>query len=285
MHRTSPFISGLSLPLLLILSATADAFVGGITVAIGRSNNVEGADIAPFSADAQIETEENTLNSKVFYESGRVRDEANMGGMQMTTIQRFDEGKVWVLMGQGMYMETAVGESDQAPDYELLERSVEGTEVINGMNTTKYKTVYEGKDGRFGGFTWFTDDNIAVKGFMVSETKGEKQRIKWIMSNVQVGDQPDSLFDLPAGARKMNMGGMMGMGSAMPGSTAQDQRAPAPASSGAPPASTGNPNADPTFAEEVASEAAKTAEDTTKEETQNAVRDSVRKGIGKLFGR
>jgi hypothetical protein len=224
------FFVTLLFPCALLLPVITQAFVGGIAVSIGRSTNVEGAEIAPFSADAQIETEENQMTSRVFYKDGKVRDEVDMGGMQMITIQRYDEGKVWMLIGQGMYSEAEIGGAEQAPDYKLIERTVQGKEDVNGMTTTKYKTVYEGPDGRFGGFTWFTDDNIAVKGFMVSETKGEKQRIKWIMSNVKRGDQPDSLFELPAGAKPMGlmnmglMGAMGGMGSADPsGGAAQGQ--------------------------------------------------------------
>tara|TARA_R110001592_G_scaffold363248_3_gene682127 strand:- start:27012 stop:27779 length:768 start_codon:yes stop_codon:yes gene_type:complete len=212
--------------LLFLLCIPAQAFVGGIAVSIGRATNTEGAEIPPFSADAQLETEEHTLNSHVYYKPGMVRDVTDMGGMEMVTIQRFDEGKVWVLMGQGMYMETEIGEAEQAPEYQLIERTVEGKETVNGMETTKYKTIYEGPDGRFGGFTWFTDDNIAVKGFIVSDTKGEKQRLQWTMTNVQRGEQPAALFELPPGARPMGgMGGlmdMMGMGSAKPEGTADD---------------------------------------------------------------
>jgi hypothetical protein len=199
----------------LLLPGITQAFVGGIAVSIGRSTNVEGAEIAPFSADAQIETEENQMTSRVFYKDGKVRDEVDMGGMQMITIQRYDEGKVWMLIGQGMYSEAEIGGAEQAPDYKLIERTMQGREDVNGMSTTKYKTIYEGPDGRFGGFTWFTDDNIAVKGFIISESNGEKQRLKWTMSNVQRGDQPDSLFELPPGAKPMsliNMGAMGAMG-------------------------------------------------------------------------
>jgi hypothetical protein len=205
-------LTALLLPLILLLSIPTQGFVGGIAVSMGRATNVDGAAIPPFSADAQIETDEHQINSHVNFQPGMVRDEADMGGMKMITIQRYDAGKVWVLMGEGMYMETAVGQSDQAPDYKLIERTMEGTEVINGEETAKYKTVYEGPDGRFGGFTWFTKDNIAVKGFMISETDGEKQRLKWTMTNVQRGEQPDELFELPPGAQPMgNMGGLMDM--------------------------------------------------------------------------
>jgi len=202
----------LLLPLLIAAAVPAQAFVGGIAVSLGRATSAEGTEVPPFSADAQMETEEHTINSRVYYQPGMVRDEADMGGMTMVTIQRYDTGKVWILMGQGMYMETEVGKAEQAPDYTLVERTMEGTEMINGEQTTKYKTVYEGPEGRFGGFTWFTRDNIAIKGFMVSEAGGEKQRLQWTMTNVQRGDQPDALFELPPGAQPMGgLGGLMDM--------------------------------------------------------------------------
>jgi hypothetical protein len=241
--------------MVFLVAASAHAFVGGIAVSMGRATNTEGAEIPPFSADAQIETEEHQITSRVYFQPGMVRDEADMGGMKMITIQRYDAGKVWVLMGEGMYMETDIGKAQQAPDYKLIERTMEGTEVINGEETTKYKTVYEGPEGRFGGLTWFTRDNIAVKGFMVSETNGEKQRLKWSMTNVQRGDQPDALFELPAGAQPMgNMGGLMDMISNM----------------GAPPDGEGDAAAAEGAAEQPATE---------------AILEGVTKGLGNIFGK
>ena len=245
----------LLLPLILLVSLPAQTFVGGIAVSLGRATNIEGAEIPPFSADVQLETEEHQLNSHIYYKPGMVRDVTEMDGMEMVTIQRYDQGKVWVLMGPGMYMETEVGQAEQAPDYELLERTMEGNETINGEVTTKYKTIYKGPEGRFGGFTWFTKDNIAVKGFMVSETKGEKQRIKWTMTNVQRGAQPDALFELPPGAQPMGgMGGLMDMIGNMAG--------------GAP---TGE-------------DAAPSDQDDTQPTTSEAVLEGVTKGLGKIFG-
>lgn len=253
--------SALLLPLLLLLSLPAQAFVGGIAVSIGRATNIEGAEIPPFSADAQIETEEHQMTSHVYYQPGMVRDVTDMGGMEMVTIQRYDQGKVWILMGQGMYIESAVGQAEQAPEYKLIERTLEGTETIDGVQTKKYKTVYEGPEGRFAGFTWFTDDNIAVKGFMVSETKGEKQRLKWTMTNIQRGEQPDALFELPPGAKPMGgvgglmdmMGNMGGMGGATPENA--------------------DPNADPA------------EKDSSTPDPTDALIEGVTDGIGKIFGR
>jgi hypothetical protein len=250
--------TALLLSLLILLSVPAQAFVGGIAVSLGRATNTEGAEVPAFSADATMETEEHQLTSQVYYKPGMVRDVTDAGGMEMVTIQRYDLGKVWVLMGQGMYMETDIGEAEQAPEYKLVERSVVGTETIDGLETTKYKTIYEGPDGRFGGFTWFTKDNIAVKGFMVSETKGEKHRIKWTLTNVQLGDQPDALFELPAGAKPMgSMGGLMNMMGGMGGmggsgsSDASDPNAPG---------------------------------DTSLQDTATSVLQGVGKSLGNLFG-
>jgi hypothetical protein len=253
--------AALLVPLLLLLSLSAQAFVGGIAVSIGRATNIEGAEIPSFSADAQIETEEHQMTSQVYYQPGMVRDAMDMGGMEMVTIQRYDQGKVWVLMGQGMYMEKAIGQAEQAPEYKLIERTFEGTETIDGVQTKKYKTVYEGPDGRFGGFTWFTDDNIAIKGFIVSETKGEKQRLKWTMTNVQRGEQPAALFELPPGAKPMGgMGGLMDMMGGMGGmGGAKHENA--------------DPDADPA------------EKDSGPPNSTDAVLQGVTEGFGKIFGR
>jgi hypothetical protein len=243
--------AALSLPLILSLSLPSQAFVGGIAVSMGRATNTEGAEVPPFSADAQIESDEHQAMSRVYFQPGMVRDETDVGGMTMVTIQRYDTGKVWVLMSEGMHMETDIGQAEQSPDYELIERTMEGTEVINGETTTKYKTVYEGPEGRFAGFTWFTKDNIAIKGFIVSETEGEKQRLKWTMTNVQRGDQPDELFELPPGSQEM--GGMQQLMDLMGG--------------GAPPGASG---------EESASQPANTTD---------AIMEEAIQGIGNIFGR
>jgi hypothetical protein len=190
---------------------SANAFVGQIAVGLGQMNQIGQIDTA-FAADAKVETEDMNANTKIFYKPGKLRDEMNMGGQEMVMIRRFDLNKLWMIMGQGMYMDVdPEGGSDQAQQYKLIEREVIGPETVNGMQTTKYKSVYESKDGKFGGFTWFTEDNIAVKAFMIQETKGEKQRIKFEITDLRRGAQPDSMFEIPAGYQQLNTGGFAGM--------------------------------------------------------------------------
>jgi len=269
----------------LTASGLAHAFVGTIAVGLGRMEEI-GEIQTSFSGDAVMETEDMTTTTRVYYQPGMVRDEITMGDQAMVTIRRFDLQKVWMLMGQGMYTETAAEESNErAPEYKLISRERIGPETVNGMETTKYKSVYESPDGKFGGFTWFTDDNIAVKGFMVSESKGEKQRIKFEFTSIERGPQADTLFEVPAGYQRFDMSSLAGMRGMMgqPGA-AGSPGAPPPGVASPPPGTAGAAEED-SLADVVADEAKQTTEDEIRAESRRNVQDSVRKGFGKIFGR
>ena len=282
-----------------MFSGLAHAFLGTLAIGLGEMDQEVGRLQTAFAAEGKFETEEYTGITRVYYEPGKIRDEMDMGGgQQMVMIRRMDINKFWTLMGQGMYMEVdpqkAQQGSEQAPQYELVSRERIGRETVNGMSTTKYKSVYKSADGKFGGFTWYTDDNIAVKGFMIHETNGEKQRLKFEFTNLERGAQDDSLFELPPGAKPFNMGAMMSMSpeqmqqmqqmqnqaGAQQGSIASTDQVAVPSQG-----QSGSQAGDGGFVGEVAQEAEETAKDSAKQETMNEVRDSVRKGIGKLFGR
>ncbi|UCG72588.1 MAG: hypothetical protein JSV45_15305 [Chromatiales bacterium] len=285
--------------LCLAAGNTAQAFVGGIAVGLGQMNEEVGDVETSFAADATLETEEMTANTRIYYQPGMVRDEMDVGGQQMVTIRRFDLQKVWTIMGQGMYMENEAAEgSQQSPEYRLISRELIGPEIVNGMATIKYKSVYESKDGKFGGFTWFTDDNIAVKGFMIHETKGEKQRFKFEFTSLDRGPQEDSLFEIPPGYQKFDMRGFAGMQGMGQGGSAGGYGAP-PSGAASPPTGTAAPPPAPASAEGsadggaeddslagvVVDEAKQSAEDSARQETRRGVRESISKGFGKIFGR
>ena len=262
---------------LLVMAASAQGFVGQIAVGLGEVEERGRIDVS-FSGTATFETEEMTTDATVYYEPGKVRDEINMQGQDMVVIRRFDLNKFWMLIGHGMYMEVSPDETeDKTRDYTLVSREKIGRETVNGMETTKYKSIYETSDGKFGGFTWFTDDNIAVKAFMVHESKGEKQRMKFEFKSLQRGSQDDALFELPAGAKPFSMGNMMSGFGQMSGQNT-------PASAGQPPA-----EEDASAAEgedrDLAGEVVDEAQDSAMDATIRGVSDSVSKGIGKLFGK
>jgi hypothetical protein len=195
-----------------MLSAQAHAVGGSIAVGLNEANQLDTVKVS-FAADATIETAEFRVTERIYYVPGMVRDDMEMNGQQMVFIQRYDLRKLWMLMPtQNVYIETDVSQpSEQLEQYRLVEREVIGQETVNGMDTTKYKVIYESSKDKFGGFTWFTDDLIAVKAFLISEEKGEKQRIQFEITNLTIGPQDSSLFDLPEGSTKLDMTGMAGM--------------------------------------------------------------------------
>ena len=273
----------------LTLGGLAHAFVGSLAVGLGEMDQEIGRIQVSFAADAKIETEEMKATAHINYKPGKVRDTIDTGGQEMVMIRRMDINKFWMIMGQGMYMDIDPDKgNDQAPQYKLISREVIGPETVNGIPTTKFKSIYESSDGKFGGFTWFTDDNIAVKAFLISETKGEKQRLKFEFTSLNRGKQADSLFEIPPGYKPFSMGGMMNM--EQMGQMGQMQQGSGAAGNKAAPANqsgdnNGKSDGDTGFAGEVAEEAQKTAEDTAKQETKTTVNSSIKKGIGKLFGR
>jgi len=276
----------LTLVVLLLFAGTTHAFVGTIVVALGRAAEIDPIKV-DFSADGQVETEDNKFSTKIYFNKDRLRDEMQMGGQSMVMIQRFDLNKSWTLMGQGMYMENDLGESEQAPDFKLIEKTVVGQEVVNGMQTTKYKTVYQSSRGKFGGFTWINEDNIAVKGFMISDEGGRKQRILFELHNIKIGNQDAALFELPSGARKIDMGGlggMMGMGSMTGGKPPGEmpQMAPPPSAPAAERSEETAPGED-SFAGEITEAAQDSAKEATVEETRRTIKEGVREGFRSIF--
>jgi hypothetical protein len=209
--KNSIIVKAFGVVAIALLSIQAHAFGGSIAVGLSNGSPLEGVQVS-FVADATLETAEGTLTETIRYVPGMVRDDVSMSGQQMVFIQRYDLGKMWMLIdAQKIYIENDIADpSDQSEQYRLVEREAMGQETVNGMDTTKYKVIYESAKGKYGGFAWFTDDMIAVKAFLISEADGEKQRVKFEITELTRGPQDESLFELPAGYGKLDMGGMSG---------------------------------------------------------------------------
>lgn len=168
-----------------------------------------------YSADEHMETEDITMQAKIYHAPGKERREQNMSGMTQTTIMRIDKGIVWVLMPeQKMYMEMKMGQGeDKSADLKdyTIEYSVVGEEVVNGINTTKNKVIMTDKKGnKFGGFMWVSMEGIMVKMDTISKVEGSKMRVKMERRNIKIENQNPKLFEIPSGYQKMSMPGMGG---------------------------------------------------------------------------
>jgi len=288
MHRIARLACSASL--LLCVASGAHAFGGMIAIGQGQAAG-KGLVQVPFTADVELQTPEHKMKTRIHYKPGKVRDDLVMGDQKMSYIHRFDLGKAWMLMSQNMYMEFDGKQLDAQGDprvqrFELVSREAMGRETVNGEQTTKYKVVYDTSDGRYGGFTWFTDDDIAMKSLMAKQGGGKNDRVRFEMTSLERTGQSDDLFDLPKGATKLDMSAM-GMMGGMP-SGAGGMGMP-PGANGAPPSTQTRPQAspqqndDPNVAEKMGDAARQGAEDQAVEESRKAGREAVRKTLGGLF--
>lgn len=165
-----------------------------------------------YSADQVMETQETAISGKIHITPTKERREMNIEGESMIMILRRDKKTAWNLMpSEQMYMEMAF---DQAAaqtenlDNFKIETTAMGNETVNGVACEKSKVIMTNlKTGdKMGGFWWMTKDNIVMKMDMLAKDKKDgKLRMKLELSNLKVGKQNASLFEIPAGYSKMSM--------------------------------------------------------------------------------
>jgi hypothetical protein len=74
-----------------------------------------------------------------------------------------------------------------------------GSDTVNGRNTVKYEAT--NADGK-SGVVWL-DPKLRFP------VKWQGKDDSWDLKNIQEGSQPDSLFEIPVGYQKFDMGAMM----------------------------------------------------------------------------
>ncbi len=173
---------------------------------------------AEYSADMSFESADGVMSGKVYSARDKERREYLDQGEKTVMIIRHDKKVVWILQPEDKtYMETKIskgGRKDDLSSYKIEQTSI-GPETINGVKTTKSKIIMTGPGGnKLGGFYWKSKEGIVVKMDAIAVDKKSKDRIKNELTNLKVGKQDPSLFEIPAGYEKMDMGslGKMMMG-------------------------------------------------------------------------
>ncbi|HEX6879704.1 MAG TPA: DUF4412 domain-containing protein [Terriglobales bacterium] len=180
---------------------------------------------AQFSADMVMHSPRgNNMNGKFFFGGTRTRTDMTMpDGGSMSTITNVPEKKVFIVMHQRrMYMEHDVnqaammGRGPRTPEIKEYDpnnpcSNMEGTtckkvgaETVNGRNCEKWEFS---KNGQLEETKWIDRKlRVPIKTVREDGTTYEFQ-------NLKEEAQPDSVFEIPAGYQKMDMGNMMrGMG-------------------------------------------------------------------------
>ena len=163
-----------------------------------------------YSATMVSKSAGQTITTQIYMKPEKFRTDTKMAGT--STIVRRDLNKVWTIMpAQKIYME--MQQMADAPSTQAVEDKVKGevsrkkvgSETINGHPSTKYEitTKADGKTVQIYQW-WATDISFPVKTASVDGS--------WSMEyqDIKIGDQPDSLFEIPAGYKKMTLPVMPG---------------------------------------------------------------------------
>ncbi len=156
-----------------------------------------------FSADVTQTVDGQVMQSKVY----ATTDKTRMETMGQTIIIRRDLNVNWILMPPNMVMEQPLDSTSYMGTSSELDGTVdrvsEGHEMLDGRDVEKFRITTQTPKGNMVFYQWMSGGNLPVK---MESADG-----KWGMhyKNVQAGNQPAELFEIPAGYQKMNMGGDM----------------------------------------------------------------------------
>ncbi len=163
---------------------------------------------AQFSALMTIKDAGKAVSGKIYVQDGKMRQEFNDAEGQTITIVRPDQKVVWVIIPQERtYVELPMkqklpGQFLQMPAEALAKRLV-GKETVNGYEAEKYQVMV-----REGGLPEIQIIWVATKlGTPVKLTsKGGNFSVEY--QTIKEGPQPDRLFNLPPGFKKLAAPGL-----------------------------------------------------------------------------
>ncbi|NPU85938.1 MAG: DUF4412 domain-containing protein [Syntrophaceae bacterium] len=147
------------------------------------------------------------MTSKVYMKDKKFRWESKQ--QDTITISRQDLMKTWIVMPkQKTYMEMTFDPSKaQEPQEKMkgeISRKLVGSDTVDGHPTKKYEITYKDGQRQMKSYQWLATDlnQFPVKSAAVDGSWSMEYR------NIRMGSQPDSLFEPPAGFKKMAMPGM-----------------------------------------------------------------------------
>jgi hypothetical protein len=198
------------------------ALLAAILVALGvvvPATYAQMRGMPQFSADMVMTHRGESMQGKIYFGGTKMRFDMSPRGHQSIMIMDMPKQTSYMLMPQEkMYMEFNAAMAGrghgpmQRPDVKPVDPSNPcasepgvtcrklGTEVVNGRTCDKWEFTREGRTQ-----TVWVDQKLH---FMV-KTLGSDGSVTEL-KNIQEGTQPASLFEIPAGYRKFDMGGMMG---------------------------------------------------------------------------
>lgn len=177
--------------------------------------------IPQFSADMKMSGRGEGMTGKMYFGGQKTRMDMNSPRGEMIMINDIPKKTAYMLMPQQrMYMEmnTAMqamgrGRGPRMPDAKPFDPANPcpegdvckkvGTETVNGRSCDKWE--FTSKTNPKESHTVWIDQKLH---FPIKNVGSEGE--VWELQNLQEGSQAASLFEIPSGYTKMDMGGMMG---------------------------------------------------------------------------
>jgi len=182
-----------------------------------------------FSADMQMKTKgEEAFNGKIYFAGGKIRTDMNTEGQEMRHITDVNAQRAYTIMvGQNMYMEHDLKQPNpmaargpRTPELRKLDLNNPcagteysckrvGAESVNGRSTVKWDFSLKGKHEMF----MWVDQKIpmAIRTLLADGSQID-------LLNLKEGRQDPTLFQIPSGYQKLDMGNLMrGMPTGDPG--------------------------------------------------------------------
>ena len=161
-----------------------------------------------YSADMETMSTQGSFSSKIFFKDGKMRMESDTQGHKSTNIIRPDKKVIWMLMVDSKtYMEIPVDMSKGDIQSMLRDPNIKtdkefiANEVVDNHPAKKYHLTIttDGKKEK-SGYIWEATD----LGNFVVKCESENKKITTVWKNIKTGGVADSVFELPAGYKKMD---------------------------------------------------------------------------------
>jgi hypothetical protein len=161
-----------------------------------------------YSATRVMRIDGTEITTRINHAPHMERITGSLGGLEMTLILRSDRNVVWQLVPfMSLYGEADISDMDTPDNIQILSREPIGNEVVQGQLTTKFRAEFLTRGGtRHEGFYWQNADGVHMRSaFPFIDRSGDVKQVELELRDVQLGDQPASLFELPAGYTRVDL--------------------------------------------------------------------------------
>ena len=166
-----------------------------------------------YSATQTMASGRDSFSAEVHKEGEKLRMNLTEQGQNISMIMRGDKETNYMLMhDMGMFQEVKnkrIEQYRQDTDMRFENQKKVRSESANGYPATVYTADFVNGEGKQGSGTfWVTRDNIVVRAVLETQERRKMVESTMNLTNLQVGDQPDELFEVPSNYKSFGLGGL-----------------------------------------------------------------------------